>query len=522
MPPSSYDLVPYASHPYAQSRPERLATVAALFGLEAPDVARARVLELGCASGGNIIALAEAFPQSEFVGVDASARQVADGDEAVRRLGLANIRIMHRDILEIDASLGLFDYIICHGVFSWVPTPVQEKIISICRANLSPRGVAYVSYNTNPGWRMRGVIRDIMWYRARKFDAPASKLQQARNLLEFLARSTPTEQNAYGILLRQELEQIRDKPDDYLLHEYLEETNAPLYFHEFAGRAAAQGLQYLGEADFGSMSAGNLPAGVESMLQAVAADVIELEQYMDLVRNRMFRQTLLCHADLKLDRTIRPERLLSLHVASPVRAERRPAEAKDDGRVVFRGPSSTTTTSDPLVAAALGHLGEIYPRSLPFSELLSIASSRTRNSPAVVDPRSVGPEARRLAEPLIRCYATNAVELSVRPAGFTLAIGERPRTTATARMQAEQSARVTNLRHETVQLTDLERAVLRRLDGSHDRAVVLAALVEMAAAGALFVHEGGQPVRDPHRLATQLEGAMESALQGLARRALLW
>lgn len=519
---TSYDVVPYASHPYAQSRPERLATIAGLFGLEAPEVGRARVLELGSAAGGNIIPLAEAFPESEFVGVDASSRQIGDAHETVSKLGLRNIRFLHRDIMEMDAGLGAFDYIICHGVYSWVPTAVQEKILSVCKGLLSERGVAYVSYNTNPGWRLRGVIRDIMWYRARKFEAPASKLKQARNLLEFLARSTPTEENAYGILLRQELEQIRDKQDDYLLHEYLEETNDPIYFHQFVERAAGHGLQYLGEADYGSMAAGNLPAEVETMLQAVASDVIELEQHMDLVRNRMFRQTLLCHAEATLDRTVRPERLLGLHVASPVRPERRGAQEQGDGRMVFRGPSSTTTTSDPLVAAALTQLGEVYPRSLAFSELLSIASSRTRQTASVIDPRSVGPETRRLAQPLVRCYATHAVELSVRGAGFTTAVGDRPRTTAGARLQAERSARVTSLRHESVQLTDLERALVRQLDGRRERGELLAGLVAMAESGALIVHEGGQAVRERGRLAQQLAGAMEGALESLARRALLW
>src|SRR5438552_2574341 len=136
-PTNSYDEVPYESHPYLQTHPSRLAVIATLFGLDPPPVERCRVLELGAAAGGNLIPMAEALPNSEFLGLDLSARQTADGELMVRKLGLANLTLRHASITDVDESYGKFDYLICHGVFSWVPTAVREKILDICAKNLT-------------------------------------------------------------------------------------------------------------------------------------------------------------------------------------------------------------------------------------------------------------------------------------------------------------------------------------------------------------------------------------------------
>lgn len=292
-PANAYDQVPYDSHPNPQAHPARLATIATLMGLRPPDVRSCRVLELGCSSGGNLIPLAERLPGAAVIGIDGSARQIEMGRAAAAAVGLPNLTLLHRDILSLGPDLGTFDYIITHGVYSWVPPAVQEKILGACRELLAPNGVAYVSYNTLPGWRMRGIIRDVMLYRARGAGSPQDRLSRARSLVDFLAKSVSKEDNPYGLLPRQELEGLERHGDHYLFHEHLEEYNEPLYFHQFVERAAAHRLQYLGEADFGAMALQGLSGHVEAVLRGVAADPIELEQYSDFVRNRTFRQALL-------------------------------------------------------------------------------------------------------------------------------------------------------------------------------------------------------------------------------------
>ena len=190
---TSYDEVPYDSNPFPQTHPDRLATLATLFGMTPPPPSQARILELGCAAGGNLIPHALNHPEANVVGVDLSARQIADGQQIVDALKLENIKLLHKSITDIDKDFGEFDYIICHGVYSWVPDDVQEHILRIFKDNLSADGVAYVSYNTFPGWHMRGMIRHMMRYHVQQFADPNMQIKQARALHTFLSENVPAE-----------------------------------------------------------------------------------------------------------------------------------------------------------------------------------------------------------------------------------------------------------------------------------------------------------------------------------------
>ena len=112
----------------------------------------------------------------------------------VDAIGLTNVELKCLSILDVTPEFGTFDYVVCHGVYSWVPAPVREKILDICRRNTTPQGVAYVSYNTYPGWHMRGMIRDMMLYHASHFAEPLTKVGQSRALLDFLAETEQPDQ----------------------------------------------------------------------------------------------------------------------------------------------------------------------------------------------------------------------------------------------------------------------------------------------------------------------------------------
>ncbi len=338
---TSYDATPYVSQAFPQTHPDRVAVLGKLCGMTPAPQDRCRVLELGCAGGGNLIPMAAQLPGASFLGIDLSARQIADGKAVIDQLGLSNIQLRHLNILDVDAAFGQFDYILAHGVYSWVPSEVQDKILAVCRQNLAPQGIAYVSYNTYPGWRMRGMIRDMMLYHSNRFRDASQQVQQARALLDFLAQNVPTEQNPYGILLAQELEALRNQADWYLAHDHLEQVNEPVYFHQFAQRAGAKALQYLGESDFHAMLASNfsLPRVTET-LRLIATDIVAMEQYMDFVRNRVFRQTLMVHSETKLNRHLTWRDMQEVHFATPAR----PVNEKPEK---FTPPSPNSSARPP-------------------------------------------------------------------------------------------------------------------------------------------------------------------------------
>ena len=425
---SSYDAVPYESFPYSDTHPERLFTVATLFGLTPAPPARCRVLELGCGSGGNLLPMAEGLPDSEFVGIDLSARAAAEGAALVRDLGLPNVRILHAGISDVDAAYGTFDYVIAHGVFSWVPTEVQDKLLEVCGTRLSPNGVAFVSYNTYPGWHMRGMIRDMMRYHALRFPEPEKRIEQARALLDFLIQAAKVQEgSAYSVMLKSELETLRRVSDNYLYHDHLAEVNDPLYFHQFVERAGRQGLKYLGEAVVGLMVPGNLGPEVEKSLRMLGSDMLQTEQFMDFVRNRTFRQSLLVRESARPLYTITTAAVQGLHAASPGKPV---ADGPDDLSQMkptgFRSPGGMVLTTDrPLLRAALAVLFEAWPGTVPLDRLL--ASARGRVEQAGGTPPPPPKDGEELASGLLNCVlGSNLVELHGMPLSFARTVSERP------------------------------------------------------------------------------------------------
>jgi methyltransferase-like protein/SAM-dependent methyltransferase len=514
---NSYDDVPYESLPFVQTHPSRLATVATLFGLNPPPVNRCRVLELGCAAGGNLIPMAEALPDSWFVGVDLSARQIADGERIVHKTGLANISLRHASITDIDETFGHFDYILCHGVFSWVPRPVQDRILEVCANHLSPSGVAYISYNTYPGWHMRGMIRDMMRYHALRFDSSEQRIGQARALLDFLAQTARKDTGAYAVLLRSELEFMREQSDHYIYHEQLEDVNEPQYFHEFAGRAGARGLRYLGEARISTMVTGNFGAEVQKTLATLATDQIQTEQYLDFVRNRTFRETLLVRADQTPDWSIAPERLYGLHLASGAKLVGKRIDLTSTAPAQFQSRSGMViSTSGPLFKAAMLALAEAWPGTLPFAELLTLSLAKLGRSEEADD-------ASTLALGLLNAYvSSDLLELHAIPMIFAHTAGEKPLALAHARLRAADGhLTVANRRHEVVRLSDLNLHLLPLLDGTCNRDDLVNALTAKALAGDLTIQKSGQPLTDPSEVHTALSATLAPSLDLLARDALL-
>jgi methyltransferase-like protein/2-polyprenyl-3-methyl-5-hydroxy-6-metoxy-1,4-benzoquinol methylase len=521
---TSYDEVPYPSHPFPSTHPDRLAVVATLLGLSPAPADRCRVLELGCASGGNLIPLAYTYPDSTFLGIDLSVVQIRQGEELRAALGLPNVELRALDLVDVDDQFGMFDFIICHGVYSWVPAAVQDKILEVCARRLAPDGIGFVSYNTYPGWHMRGMIRAMMGLHDRRFrERPAAeRVAEARALLAFLAEAVPQENTPYSLLLRQHLEQLSACPDSYLFHEHLEECNEPIYFIEFCERLAAKGLRYVGESEFRVMvpSTSFAPL-VQDRLQALAPGLLEMEQYMDLLRNRMFRQTLIGHARLRPNYDVRVDRLCAFRVVSTLRPRAAAPDLASHSPEEFIAASGmTVTTSTPVVKAAFTALGELWPRAVAFEDLTDLARSRLADS----SPEDAAAQAAALGRALLTAYASGErrlVELWLRPPAFAPEVGARPLASRLARLQAAGTNEVTSLRHEGVNLGLLDARLLRLLDGTRDRTDLVETLLHGFHEGELSISQEGRPVSEIAQAREIVGGFVAECLPRFASAALL-
>lgn len=475
----TYDAVPYRSVPLPQTHPNRLAALGHLFGVAVPHPARARILEIGCGGGTNLIAMGESLPDAHLVGFDLSAVQIEQGRELARWADTQNVTLHQLDLAEASSSLGEFDYVIAHGVFSWIPRPLQDRLLALCSEVLSPNGIAYVSYNIYPGWHQRGAARDLMRYHALQFSETADQVRQSRGIVEFLAAHGGDSAQAY----RTELALIQGQPDYYILHEQLEGNNLPLYFHEFVARCHEQGLQYLCETELHSMMADAFPPEVRDILLRIAPDdVVRQEQFMDFLRNRMFRQTLLVKAGVPIDRSLAPSRAEALSFSGEIRSNATASEG-DSQVETFVAPSGAgVSTANPLTRAVLHRLGEVWPRTIPFAELLQESYRHIR-------PWAQGaPSAQEqgvLAADLLRASVLGLTEAHYIPIRCVERAGEKPLASSLTRIQAASNEPVSTLRHDWVDPEPQPRMVLALLDGSRDRAMLLAALPEIGSLQAL-------------------------------------
>jgi methyltransferase-like protein/cyclopropane fatty-acyl-phospholipid synthase-like methyltransferase len=465
----AYDHVHYPGFPLAQTQPDRLATIAGLFGMTAARPDRCRVLELGCGDGGNLIPMALGLPDSEFTGIDLAEQAIAQGLAISQTLGLENISLRQMDLVDAGADLGQFDYILAHGVYSWVPQHVRECVLRICRANLAPDGVAYVSYNAYPGFHRREIFREMMLHHVRNVQDPASRYQEAVQLIEELAKHT-TKSTLARALFKGQVQHLSETVPWAVYHDDLEDNNHAFYFHEFIADARRQQLQYLGEADFYEMQAETYAEPVLETLERFAGtDWVVREQYLDFMKGRSFRQTLLCPDQARLDRSLSPDRITELYVESAARPVSANPDLRDGVAEMFRGPRGAAIETDCATAkAALCRLREIWPRTMHFSELLN------------------GSDAARLADVLLRGYRVGLLDLHTLPSPFAAIAGERPVASPLARLQARYRPVVTTLRHTLVELDDaIDRCVLLLLDGMRNRDALMEGVREFQRSGAV-------------------------------------
>jgi len=516
---NSYDDIPYESHSFPQTHPNRLATIGQLFGLQTPSITECRVLELGCASGTNIIPMASNLPNSEFVGLDLSKRQTDLANKTINAIGLKNIRIQHASILDVNEAWGLFDYIICHGVYSWVPAQVQDKILSISSNNLSKKGIAYISYNTYPGWHMRENIRHMMLYHVNQFEEPAKRIEQGRALVEFLASSVPIQNNPYGMLLKSELELISRSNDSYLFHEHLEENNAPLYFSQFVERTDKHNLQYLGEADIAVMLANEFPQSVNETLNRISPDIIRSEQYMDFLRNRHFRQTLLCHKDHALQREITAENIASLYVASAAANSNETIDLTSNEKQSFYTiAGQNVETKFPLTKAAFSILQAHWPKSIRVEDLIQMAASRIDLS---VTDSEFSQHRQTLLDDLLYCFIARTLEFNIWQADFVTEVSEKPLVSKLVHHQNNHNQPIVNQRHETVNLDFVGKSLCKMLDGKNDKNALLKQLSNLVNEGELTLKEGDVKITDEKKQDAVLQDILDKTLKVFSKVALL-
>jgi SAM-dependent methyltransferase len=488
-----YDAIPYLSAAFAQTHPDNLRTIAALAGVDAPDVTHSRVLEIGCATGRNLMPMAQTLPNSTFVGIDLSPRQIEAGNARVRELGLTNITLRALDLLDFTRDEGEFDYIIAHGFYSWVPANVRDRLMQICAQHLSPQGVANISYNTLPGWHLKRPVRDMMLFNGAG-DAtapPPQRIAKAREMTAFANQPSPG-WRAYKEILAEEQKALGAHSDWYILHDYVEPENYPVYFEQFIEQATAHGLSYLGDAAPG-VDAFDLvpPAALEQARRFSEGDVIRLHQYLDYLQGRQYRASIICRGDAPR----RPAPAASLDLISSLYIAGRlleepggtdPASGKALTHFTSLLKTPKLTFNDDRLTAIFRRIKATWPHALSFGQLIQGIDTTA--------PGAGGePFVETLARALLTGYRSSIVELWSRPTDFLPTRFDRPRATPLARLQAANDEPLVNLRHQHIPSNAATKGMLPLCDGTRNRNALLRDMTRMIQRGGLKLptHGGG-------------------------------
>jgi len=454
-----YDEVPYDTEANAETHPAALATLARMCGRSPASPRTARVLEIGCGNGENLLAAATWLPRARFVGFDLASSAVAAGAAAASRSGLSNVELFAADIRDVrrrglpDGTAGSFDYVIAHGMYSWVPEDVRADLLAILRDALGPNGVGFVSVNALPGWELRRALREIAMDATREIDEPAAKVAEALRLVAEIGRAGKDADGFFGALsaaAREYEEHVtRATPPEapysrYVFHDLLADYNDPFSVPELERRLGEAGLRVVCETPL-------RPGRATPVFEGLAADMART--------GTPFLQVLVERDD------------------APSASEQ--AAPRADPDLFFWADlapvsSGTYRTTTGALVRPVGDVG--------LARAVAHAPGFVRVRDLADDDDARG----RLARQLFEGFCEGVFTLTVEPPPCASSLGERPRTAGHVRARAAEaverratSAVVTNALHRSFRVSWSELVVIRALDGTHAiDAIVAAAIAE--------------------------------------------
>ena len=309
-----YKELGYKSYPFPFTTPAYLEAYGTLVGLNTPPAKTARVLELGATYGGNIISQAVHNPEATFVGIELSQDQVEKGNKIISDAKLDNVSLIQGDIMNFDETLGTFDYIIAHGFYSWISDEMKDKLLDIISNHLADNGIAYVSYNTYPGWHTMEEVRQLMLFANRDHDELTHKEKVLRGKTvgslvgsQILNYDNLKERNSKFLGA---LRSVMQKDDYYVGHDHLEPHNDPCYFYQFNDHLKAHNLTYVCDADLTLSMVRTYDESIADKLEKLAPNSqADQEQYLDFMLDTTFRKSIICKESAAKD--------ISYDVANP-------------------------------------------------------------------------------------------------------------------------------------------------------------------------------------------------------------
>lgn len=462
---ASYEAIPYLGSAVPSACPDAIAVRAAWCGGSVSPVRGVRVAELGCGDGANLLPLAFYDRSSSYVGIDASPGHLDRARAVAQRIGLQNVDWVLRDVRNLGPTdCGPYDFVIAHGIYSWVPEDARDAILRFCASSLTTSGYAYISFNSQPGWATRRVVREaLLRSRGVREAGLGHRATKAIGVAAEFIEDLPSRDYAFAVLLEEELKRVHHAEPFYVAHEYLAEVNEGFWLGDFVERACRHGLRYVGDAQF-CRPEGQVPVGLMARLAARGLTRVEQEETVDLLCNRNFHMSLLCRTDAPRGRFAADCLPEELHVATSLRALSQTFDLTDGVVERFIGEKGVNIEVDEsIVKAALVSLALQWPHGMQLGPVYEQAVKLLRSHGCGLQKGAC----TSLQTALVKLFEKGEVDFRfVEPTHVTTA-PQYPQAHSLARFEAEAGKMLTTAYHVPLALQSDARAFVCALNGSH-------------------------------------------------------
>lgn len=320
----------YTTGFYREMSPNWLDFASILQGHHSPrssDGASFRYLDLGCGMAVSTCLFAALYPEGEFLGIDFHPDHILHAEWLAKTLRLDNIKFIEANFLNLRADptplgyelggSGHFDYVVAHGIATWVTNEIQEALLSVAASALLPGGIFYCSYNTMPGWLAETSIHQLIGLQDAKYSANASTellAETSRRIISILGTSeNPTPLASALPLLKTSAEQLKTKDPHYLRHEYSNQGWCPLYVAEFHRRCKAHKLSFLSSALLPDNFPELVPPDLRNIIYGDPDPSVQATLF-DLSSFRSFRRDLLTKGRMHHPATVKNEKVKDIRV----------------------------------------------------------------------------------------------------------------------------------------------------------------------------------------------------------------
>ena len=522
-------IIPLQCHPGTaapHSHPGRLIASARLFTdwYGDLDVSSCRVLELGSGYGENLLPLALSLPNATFVGLETRRKNCETSRMLAGQVGVDNVSIYPGNDWRDAENEEAFDVVIVRQPYSSVTVLEQERLLADCHRFLKPRGLAYIKFDCLPGARHRQTIRDALQKASFTADAVVLDPKAAIDHLEFLGRHTLSSSSSIsakqtiidfvsrckrGVITRNEWESLLSK------------HYQPTLLVDFCRLLDKQGLRYRLDADVEASLHLDLPDDARDTLAQLNDDPVRQQQYADFLQNRHARHAIVSRQGQHASSATLTQRLMGLHFRGGVLEVARENTSEFGSSVDFESLQGRRfRCEDPLMIFCLRLIGQAYPNSISFEHMCAEAT-RVLLEKDDQNMTSADPFMNTITTSVSQLIGQGLIQGSLTETSCFSEVSTTPEGYAWARIQAAYGSMVTNVHHENLSLENLERELLRQLNGRKTRPQLEDWLRDYFSHHDLVAVSNGQCLSDNSKVETQLERWLYNTLKRFGQQGLL-